>query len=60
MSLESGGLLCVGALDSNLSSVAVKMFSYVIDFKNKIYIFLTFNAIWEDNATIYSIAVNTK
>jgi hypothetical protein len=31
-SLESGGLLCVGAFGSNLASVAVKMFSHLIYF----------------------------
>jgi hypothetical protein len=31
-SLESGGRFCVGAFDRNLASVAVKMFSHLIDF----------------------------
>jgi hypothetical protein len=62
MSLESGGLRCVGALGRNLSSVAVKMFSYVIGFKNKIYIFFLLSMRFEKIMLqyIHSITVNTK
>jgi hypothetical protein len=35
-SLESGGRFCVGAFGRNLASVAVKLFPYLIYFKNKL------------------------
>jgi hypothetical protein len=44
-SMKSGSRFCVGAFGRNLSSVAVKMFSYLIYFIRKCYVFFTFNVI---------------
>jgi hypothetical protein len=53
--LQSGGRVCVRALGRNLASVAVKMFSHLIQFIKEYYKFCTFNGIWKDNATINCI-----
>jgi hypothetical protein len=53
-SLESGGRFRVGAFGRNLTSVAVKMFSHLINFLNKLYKCCrpTFIAICKDNTAI--------
>jgi hypothetical protein len=40
-SLESEGRFCAGAFGRNLASVAVKMFSHLIYFTKKFYIFFS-------------------
>jgi hypothetical protein len=51
-SLESGGRFYFGAFDTNLASVAVKMFSHSVQFIKKFYKCFTLNAICEDFALI--------
>jgi hypothetical protein len=58
-SLVSGGRFCVGAFGRNLASVAVKMFSHSIYFK-EFYKFCTFNCIFKDNAAINCITAQHK
>jgi hypothetical protein len=55
--LESGGRFCVRAFGRNMASVAVKMFSHLIQFIKKFYKFSIFNAICKDNAAINCITV---
>jgi hypothetical protein len=59
-SLESGGRFCVGAIDRNLASVAVKMFSHSIYLREKFHKFCPFSAICKDNAAIDCTAVQYK
>jgi hypothetical protein len=57
-SLRVGSWFCVGAHRRNLASVAAKMFSHSVYFKNKFYK-CTFSAICKDNAAINCTAVDT-
>jgi hypothetical protein len=60
-SLESGSWFCIGAFDSNLTSVARKIFAHSLYFSRVFfYKFLTFNAIFKDNAAINCISVQHK
>jgi hypothetical protein len=58
-SLGSGGRFCVGAFGRNLASVAVKMFSHLIQFIKNFYK-CTFNAICKVNAAINCITIQDK
>jgi hypothetical protein len=50
-SLKSGGRFYVGAFDTNVASVAMKMFSHSVQFINTFYKCFTLNAICEDFTT---------
>jgi hypothetical protein len=49
-SLQLVGRFCDVAFGRKLASVAVKMFSHLIQFENEFYKFCSFNAIFKDNA----------
>jgi hypothetical protein len=58
--MESAGQLYVGAFGSNRTSVAVKLFSYLIQFLEKLYKFCTCSAICKDSGAIYCVTVQHK
>jgi hypothetical protein len=51
----SGSRFCIGALDTNLAAVAVKILSRLIYHVKKFYKFCTFCSIFKDNAALNCI-----
>jgi hypothetical protein len=58
-SLEPGGQFCVCVFGRNLASVAIKIFTFNLDFK-KVFKFCTFDAICKYNVAINCIALQHK
>jgi hypothetical protein len=56
-SLESGGLFRVSALERNLASVTMNIFSHLICFKNIFNKFSTLDVICKDNVAIKCITI---